>query len=377
MMLSATRKPLESFLEKLAMQRTIIPPYFLLEIADSMNGPEFRTDPLTGLKVLIAPARSSRPFAIHPEPSLNRNDDPFAEGCEAETPHERFAIRETNSPPDGRGWKLRVVPNRYPAMMASQQIDETQGPLSGSDFFPAQPACGEHDVVIECPDSRARLTEFSTVEIARIFSAWQARLRQLAQVGEYCHVSIFRNEGFSAGASLSHCHSQIIASQHSTPLDTERYKKAKRYYQSTGRELTLDLLQAELQSAKRIVLQSDRFVVLCPFASRTSWHLRFVPHATTDRSFLNADQAVTMELAELVKTMLKALEQALGGPFSFNLILPHPRLNQPEQFRWMLELMPRTGRSAGWEFLTGVDIVTVAPEQAATVLRQYISQPQT
>ena len=231
--------------------------------------------------------------------------------------------------------------------------------------------------MIECPDSRARLTEFSTVEIAQIFSAWQARLRQLAQVGEYCHVSIFRNEGFSAGASLSHCHSQIIASQHSTPLDTERYKRAKRYYQSTGRELTLDLLQAELQSAKRIVLQSDRFVVLCPFASRTSWHLRFVPHATTDRSFLNADQAVTMELAELVKTMLKALEQALGGPFSFNLILPHPRLNQPEQFRWMLELMPRTGRSAGWEFLTGVDIVTVAPEQAATVLRQYISQPQT
>ena len=66
MMLSATRKPLESFLEKLAMQRTIIPPYFLLEIADSMNGPEFRTDPLTGLKVLIAPLRSSRPSAFHP-----------------------------------------------------------------------------------------------------------------------------------------------------------------------------------------------------------------------------------------------------------------------------------------------------------------------
>lgn len=336
--------------------------------------PEFRTDVLTGLQVLVAPVRSSRPSAVHPEPSLTGSDDPFAEGKEHETPRERFAIRDSLSPPNGTGWQLRIVPNRYPAVV-SPETDQMTSPSPGVDpFFLSQPACGEHDVVIECPDSRARLAEFSVGEVEQVFIAWQTRLQQLAQDGRYCNVSIFRNEGFSAGASLAHCHSQIIASQHATPLEAERSERASWHYQNTGREITFDLLQAEQRFEKRIVLESERFVVLCPFASRTSWHVRFVPKSVADRSFVNSDQNAVRELAEIVKRMLVVLEQALGGPFSFNLILPHPRLDEPPQFRWMLELMPRTGRSAGWEFLTGVDIVTVSPEQAATVLRQQNSQ---
>lgn len=35
----------------------------------------------------------------------------------------------------------------------------------------------------------------------------------------------------------------------------------------------------------------------------------------------------------------------------------------------MLDLLPRTGRTAGWEFLTAVDILTVSPEQAAAQMR--------
>ena len=38
----------------------------------------------------------------------------------------------------------------------------------------------------------------------------------------------------------------------------------------------------------------------------------------------------------------------------------------------MLDLLPRTGRIAGWEFLSGVDIVTVSPEHAAEVLRSLV-----
>lgn len=251
-------------------------------------------------------------------------------------------------------------------------------PLTAADpCFLSRPAFGEHDVVIECPDSRARLAEFSAEETAQVFFAWQARLQQLAQAGRYANVSIFRNEGFSAGASLTHCHSQIIASQHATPLETARSERAAIHFERTGSEITLDLLNAELRSGKRVVIESERFVVLCPFASRTSWHVRFIPKSLIDRSFVNVDQDTVRELAKLVKQMLTILEQSLGGPFSFNLTLPHPRLNQPPQFRWVLELMPRTGRSAGWEFLTGVDIVTVAPEQAATILRQQIPQSQT
>ncbi len=345
--------------------------------------PEFRTDVLTGLQVLIAPGRSSRPSAMHPEPLLLRSDDPFAEGNEAETPGERFAVREVGSQPNGPGWKLRVVPNRYPAVVPdvagdasfnesdnAHGIDATPGAANCSlDLFPAEPAFGEHDVVIECPDSRSRLVELSVNEVHQVLGAWQTRRQQLSKLGCYSSIAIFRNEGFSAGASLAHCHSQIVASKKITPLDAERSRREAAHFQQTGREILADLIDAERIDGRRLVSESSGFLVYCPFASRTSWHVRFVPLQPSASSFGEASISQLLQLAELLKDMLVRLEAAIGAPFSFNLTLPHPRLDQPPQFRWMLDLLPRTGRSAGWEFLSSIDIVTVSPEHAAGVLR--------
>lgn len=329
------------------------------------NSPEFRTDVLTGLRVLIAPVRSSRPSAMHPEPPLFRTDDPFAEGNETDTPGERFAVRNPDSAANGPGWQLRVVPNRYPAVISEAR--DTR--IVGSSLFPAQSASGEHDVVIECPDSRTRLAELSLDEVQTVLRAWRTRVQQLVAAERYSTLAVFRNEGFSAGASLAHCHSQIIASEELMPLDKERSARAALHRAHTGRELVADLLQAERSDGSRMICETAHFAVLCPFASRTSWHIRFLPILQQPCTFAVASDECLTELALLLNQQLNQLEHVLGGPFSFNLTLPHPRLDQPPQFRWMLDLLPRTGRHAGWEYLTSVDIITVAPEQAAKMLR--------
>jgi len=336
--------------------------------------PEFRTDILTGLQVLVAPVRSSRPSAVHPEPALITSVDPFAEGNEHETPGERFAFRSEESSANEPGWQLRIVPNRYPAVASraveSSTVEQTTAPSAAASlFFLAQPAWGEHDVVIECPDSRSRLADLSVEEVQQILSAWRTRLQQLAGSDRLPFVSIFRNEGFSAGASLAHCHSQIIAYEQPTPLDLEREARAISHRNWKGSELTLDLLNAERSAGTRMVCETPHFAVCCPFASRTSWHVRFIPTAPQPMSFSAITDVQTLELAALIESTLTNLEQVLGGPFSFNLTLPQPRLDQPMEFRWMLDLLPRTGRTAGWEFLTAVDILTVSPEHAAAQLR--------
>ena len=86
-------------------------------------------------------------------------------------------------------------------------------------------------------------------------------------------------------------------------------------------------------------------------------------------AFADASDAILQDLAELLKSVLIALEKLLDGPFSFNLTLSHPRIDQPAAFSWSLDLLPRTGRIAGWELLTSVDIVSVAPETAAEKIR--------
>lgn len=332
--------------------------------------PEYRTDVLTGLISLVAPARSARPSARHPEPQIAQKDDPFAEGSESETPHESFAVRAPGTAPNTPGWKIRVVPNRYPAVVPvttskSDAIREN----SATSLFPSATAFGEHEVVIECPDSRSRLVDLSHDEITGVLRAWRQRIQHLTQSGLFQSVAVFRNEGFSAGASLAHCHSQIIAARHLTPLDQQRHQLAAEHQQSTGRELLMDLAQAERSDQRRIILETQSFLALCPFASRAPWHVRFIPLLAGPTSFADASDYCLSELACLLKQTIQTLESALDGTFSFNLILPHPRLDLPPQYRWMLEILPRLGRHAGWEYLSNVEIVTVAPEHAAATLR--------
>lgn len=346
--------------------------------------PEFRIDVLTGQRVLIAPMRSSRPAAVQPDPPLHGTDDPFAEGSESSTPDERLAIRENGSQPNGPGWKLRVVPNRYPGVMprppelkqhvTATEAEAARGAIVDSvrNVFPAQPAWGEHDVVIECPDARTRLVELSSEEVQRIFAAWRTRFQQLVAEARYASAAVFRNEGFSAGASLAHCHSQILATEQLTPLDLERHLRASQHRLQTEHLLIDDLLRAERADGRRIIRETAEFTVLCPFAPRTSWHVRFVPSTRTPQTFAETTDAQLHQLADLLKQTLEAIESALRTPLSFNLILPHPRLDQPAAFSWMLDLLPRTGRAAGWEYLSGIEIITVTPEHSAAVLRSVI-----
>lgn len=328
---------------------------------------------MTGLVSLIAPARSTRPSARHPEPTIARADDPFAEGSEAETPNESFAVRVPGTAPNTPGWNLRVVPNRYPAVVpvnASKPGANDSNPAF--DLFPSAAAFGAHEVVIECPDSRSRLADLSHAEVTQVLFAWRQRVKHLTESGKYQSLAVFRNEGFSAGASLTHCHSQIIAAQTLTPLDQERHARAVEHWRRTGRELLMDLVEAERVEQQRVVLETHDFSVLCPFASRAPWQVRLVPLQVGPASFGNASDHCLSELARILKQTIHALEVALDGTFSFNLILPHPRLDQPPQFRWMLELLPRIGRHAGWEYLSNVEIVTVAPEYSAATLRKLI-----
>ncbi len=336
------------------------------------TGPQFRSDVLTGQRVIVAPLRSSRPSACRSDPPLNQFPDPFAEGHESETPDERLAIRPDDSPANGPGWTLRIVPNRYPVVLASSNDESSSGVTEhGTKMFPWQPAIGEHDVVIECPDSRSRMVELSQVEIQQMLAAWRTRLQQLSASSSIRSVCIFRNEGFSAGASLAHCHSQIVATTELTPLDIARHERAAHHRLKTGRDLVQDLWHAESSESIRLIAESALIGVCCPFASHTAWQIRFVPKLTNPESFAVASDNVLQDLAGLLKRALASLECNVGSPFSFNLTLSHARIDQPAAFSWFLDLLPRTGRTAGWELLTNIDIVTVAPETAAEKIRQH------
>ena len=136
--------------------------------------PEFRRDPVTGRWGLVAPERSRRPIDALRRGPRHRTDGertpcPFCPGQEYDTPNEVCAIREPGTRPNGPGWRLRVVPNKFPAVRGPTppppapypERDEggrqpspfpRQGSGPGGSAFIPRPRSGLAEVLIECPE---------------------------------------------------------------------------------------------------------------------------------------------------------------------------------------------------------------------------------
>ena len=81
--------------------------------------PELRIDPLSGLRVIVAGERGTRPGAwldVPQRPPIDPGSDPFAEGHEDQTPPEVYALREgseRDSPAGACAW-CRTSTRRSP-----------------------------------------------------------------------------------------------------------------------------------------------------------------------------------------------------------------------------------------------------------------------
>ena len=91
-------------------------------------------------------------------------------------------------------------------------------------------------------------------DLEKVIRVWRDRLVDLTRDQRFKYILIFKNYGAAAGASLSHPHSQIIATP-VTPLTLAgELTSAKEHYQDKERCLFCDMIQQELESGERIVL---------------------------------------------------------------------------------------------------------------------------
>jgi len=249
--------------------------------------PELRIDPLSGLRVIVAEDRSSRPgggFAVSPEPAIDPATDPFLEGHEALTPPEIHAVRPGSSAADGPGWSVRVVPNKYPALAAHSGASVRDGgvaadPLAAGhgepDLFAAAPAAGAHEVIVNAPEAVGSLHALGPERLGAAMEVWRERMA--AHAAAACvHLSV--NEGRSAGASLPHTHAQLYALGFVPAAIARERERFTAYSERThGRNLLADLVQQEVRMGTRIVAVDAEAVAMCPFASRVPFQVQIVP----------------------------------------------------------------------------------------------------
>jgi len=327
---------------------------------------ELRKDPIVGRWVIIAPERITRPVTVtETEPAANPEDfDPFLEGHEDATPHEILAYRNPGTRPNGPGWRVRVVPNKFPALKVEGELVKR-----GDGMYDKITGIGAHEVIIECPHYETNLSRLSVDNIREVLWVYRDRLVDLRRDPRLVHGLIFKNKGALAGASLDHSHSQLIVSPIVPITIQEELEGSEAFYRYRGRSIFSDMIQQELATDTRIVLDTPNFVVLCPFASRFPFEICILPkqHAS---HFENISRPAIEDLGQVLKTVLRKLEFALDDP-PYNFVIhtaPFDRQELPH-FVWHMEIFPRLTRVAGFEWGSGFYINPVPPENAAKFLR--------
>jgi len=216
--------------------------------------PEFRKDPLTGSWVIIAPERAQRPIdANHRTAQVEEfaewsEECPFCSGNELMTPPEVLAYRSPGTGSNQRGWTLRVVRNKYPALSPDLELNT----VTGNDLHRSMVGFGYHEVIIETPSHSRDFSFMALDEIEDVLWAWRDRLLSIRADKRIKYALVFKNYGHRAGASLVHPHSQIIATPMVPKRIEEEVQNMRNYYGEKGACLLCAMLNTEKSEKKRI-----------------------------------------------------------------------------------------------------------------------------
>ena len=327
---------------------------------------DLRKDPIVGRWVIIAKNRAKRPHeltdgvAARPPGSFC----PFCEGHESHTTHEIAAVRTPGTHRDKPGWRVRVVPNKFPAL-------EIEGELGkrGLGMYDMMRGVGAHEVIIESPQHVTSTTDLSADALREVFWIYRERLIDLQRDKRLVYGMIFKNVGAAAGASLEHTHSQLIVTP-IVPINVvEEITGAAEYFRHRGRCVYCDMIEEELSLEKRVVVDSPGFVAFCPFAARFPFETWIVPsnHAS---HYETLSRSAAEELGRVMKRVMEKIETALDRP-AYNYIIHTAPFDTSalDHYHWHIEIIPRVTKTAGFEWGTGFYINPVPPEEAAAFMR--------
>ncbi len=329
--------------------------------------PELRKDPIVGRWVIISSERSKRPSDFASEGSARRNQGlcPFCPGNEHATPPEISADRAQDTSPDTPGWTLRIISNKFPALVAQGELNR-----EGLGIFDRMNGVGAHEVIVETPDHNHDIVDLSTPQVARVLHAYKDRITDLGRDPRFRYVMVFKNQGEVAGASLEHSHSQLIA----TPVVPKRVQEeldgSRKYFDYKERCIFCDIVRQERESGERVVGETENFICITPFAPRFPFECWLLPrfHAA---SYVDLSGEHIHEFAGLMSDVLRRLKAALDNP-PYNYVLhTAPVLGDHGQhYHWHFEIIPKLTKVAGFEWGTGFYINPTSPEHSARYLRE-------
>ncbi len=335
---------------------------------------EFRQDIITGESVIVAMDRARRPESFLPGGSEGLQKEelpeyvsncPFCNGNEGMTPPEKFAWR-SHGPANSPDWKVRVVPNKFPAV----EINGRPSPAAGETDIREMHGYGEHEVIIETPLHNRHPGEISLEQMQTILESYGSRYISLAKNLSLRSVTIYRNHRKEAGASMEHPHSQIIALPFIPSSIRQEIEGSHRFYLEKGRCAFCMMIEKNDHYSKHVICENSQFVAMVPYAARLPFETWIIPRKHYP-SFIDMEPEQLEPLARIMTEVLGRISLSLDDPpYNYYLHSAPFLTDSLPYYHWHLEIIPRLTTVAGFEMGSGVYINETVPEESARYLRE-------
>ena len=329
---------------------------------------ELRKDPIIGRWVIISTERGKRPTDFVPAPPPAPPSGgfcPFCHGNEDKTPPEILAYRNNGDAPDTDGWHIRIVPNKYPALKVEGSLER-----EGHGVYDKINGIGAHEVIIESPEHTDTLATIPVKQLEDLLWAYRDRITDLKKDTRLKYALIFKNHGESAGATLEHTHSQLIAMPVIPKRVAEEIEGALKYYNYKERCIFCDIIRQEIKEEHRVVSEERDFIAIAPYAPKSPFEIWIIPKEH-DSNFEDCMKRQFEGLSRIFSDVLKRMDKVLSFP-PYNYILHTAPLNVSNMphYHWHFEIMPKLVKTAGFEWGSGFYINPTSPEEAARYLRE-------
>ncbi|PIE58295.1 MAG: galactose-1-phosphate uridylyltransferase [Desulfobulbus propionicus] len=328
--------------------------------------PELRKDPILGRWIIIAKERGKRPtdFLVQ-EDKVRGGFCPLCPGNEKTTPGEVLVFGRENGPANGPGWTLRVVPNKYPALVIEGELDK-----QGDGLYDRMNGIGAHEVIIESPHHNQKFSDQPAHEMILTFRSFRDRIRDLAKDHRFRYVMVFKNFGKAAGASLEHSHSQLVALPILPRMVSAELEGSLSYYKYKDRCVFCDIIRQEIQQNVRLICENNHFVVVSPYAPRSPFEMWVMPRRHNS-NYADQDDDTLYALSAIFSEALRRLDTCIPNvPYNFVLHTQPLRSGALEHYHWHFEIVPKLTSIAGFEWGTGFYINPIPPEDTCKYLKE-------
>jgi UDPglucose--hexose-1-phosphate uridylyltransferase len=245
-----------------------------------------------------------------------------------------------------------------------------------SNLYRKRPARGIARVVCYSPNHSLTLAELQVSEVESLVRVWQQQYRELGGHPEISHVLIFENKGEAVGVSNPHPHCQIYATNFVFKTIETEVNASSRYLAETGRILFQDILTAEREDRRRILIENETAIAFMPYFARYAYEVYVAPKRTIPSLDGMSDNEIR-DFAAVLKQTLVRFDNLWRMSFPYVMVLHQSPTDGGDYraFHFHIEFHPPLRRPNLLKYLAGPEIgggnflSDTAPEERAAELR--------